>query len=193
MVFKKIISMILCISALLSLLACDKNVFAQNDGFTTVLGVETPKTNYTPLETVEAALRYLKEADTNSFNQYIYYPIDTDRTVVYAYNIMFGNNLDGESKEYIESIVDELTYEIGNIQEGEDNAVVSVNVTNRDLSDINMFAYVDEDNPLIAAIKNADNGYVTSNIEINLSNKDGIWKLLVDSEFQKAISGNYWM
>lgn len=96
----------------------------------------TDTSGFIPKQIVKMAFDALKEADSNTFNQLVEYVEYSDGIVLYKDNKMFGNNLDNESKEYIESVFASLTYEIGDVEENGDTATVQIKIINRDLSNI---------------------------------------------------------
>lgn len=148
----------------------------------------------TPQETLETALAALKEADTKTFNSYVIYPEFRKGPIVYTDNILFGDNVDEEDKKYIQYVTKYMSYEIEDIQEDENMAIIQAKISNRDLNKIkfDMLNYSDADNPYIEAVKNAEDKQITSDIKISLQKDGENWKINVDDDFTKAISGGLW-
>nr|WP_207715330.1 hypothetical protein [Clostridium saccharoperbutylacetonicum] len=144
-----------------------------------------------PKQTVEIAFEALKNANSTGFNQFIQYNERQDGIFIYKDNKLFGNNLDGEGKKFIESVFANLSYEIGEVNENDDLATVKIKITNRDLSNVynDILHYKDSDNPLIEAIKNANSKMVTSDLKITLNKTSGIWKIKMDKSLMNAICG----
>jgi len=143
-------------------------------------------------ETLETVLTALKEADSTTFNRYVIYPEERKGIVLYKDNILFGDNLDGESKEYVQAVIEYMTFEIDSILEDGNNAIIECNISNRDLSNVDLIKYSDADNPLIEAIKNTKNNQISFNVSISLQKDEEIWKVVVDDSLRLAISGGHW-
>ncbi|BCZ46213.1 hypothetical protein psyc5s11_22800 [Clostridium gelidum] len=144
-----------------------------------------------PKQTIEIAFEALKNANSSGFNQFIQYNERKDGIFIYKDNKLFGNNLDGEGKKFIESVFANLSYEIGEVNENEDLATVKIKITNRDLSNVykGILRYKDSDNPLIEAIKNANSKMVTTDLKITLNKTGGIWKIEMDAHLMDALCG----
>ncbi|MGL6198142.1 MAG: hypothetical protein ACRC3H_04325 [Lachnospiraceae bacterium] len=180
---QKNIAAAITVFLLLLLTSCNMKAYEN------VMGTEIAETNYTPEETVSAALNYLKEADINKFNQYVCYPTSTQGTAISAYNIMFSNDPDEDTVIFIETIMSNLVYEIVDVQEHDSFIIINTDIINKDLSDIDIFSYADAEDPLLEAVKNSDTELITTNIDIELIQKDDMWKIVVDNDFKMAVSG----
>lgn len=141
--------------------------------------------NMSPGEILDKVFSALKAADGKTFNDCVVYPGEKHK------NVYFGDNL-SDDDGYIAALFDGLTYKVMGEERGEDTAVISCEVTNKNLENIDMFAYSEEDNPLVAAIKNSSSGFTTENLDINFSWIDNQWKILIDDHFTAAISGGHW-
>ena len=171
------------LSERLLLTSCKMNAYEN------VKGTEITKTNYTPEETVTAALNYLKAADVNKFNQFVCYPTTTNGAAISAYNIMFSNDPDEETVIFIGTIMSSLAYEIVDVQEYDSHIIINADIINKDLSDIDIISYADAGDPLLEAVLKSDTELVTTNIDIELIQKDDIWKIVIDNDFKKAVCG----
>ncbi|MGN9163939.1 hypothetical protein ACTNDY_01475 [Tissierellaceae bacterium HCP3S3_D8] len=155
--------------------------------------IETLNTK-TSQETLETAMTALIEADAKTFNSCVIYPEVKKGIILYKDNVYFGDNLDGESKEYIEYVFKYLSYEIEDIHGDENSAVIKTKISNRDLSriDSEMLNYIDADDPYIEAIKNAEDNRKIYDVEISFQREGKTWKINIDDDFTKAISGGLW-
>lgn len=153
--------------------------------------------NISPIDAVEATFNALTSLNTREFNEYIKY-VDTIRNgIVFKDNVIFGDNLDGESKDYIESIVSKLSYKIIHSEEKKNTATIKVQITNRDLSDINRRLeqetfkedHGDENNLLISLIRSTDKTK-KYDVTLLLEKSDKGWKIKMTKEFAKAICGD---
>lgn len=144
-----------------------------------------------PKQTIEIAFEALKNANSTEFNQFIQYNERQDGIFIYKDNKLFGNNLNGKGKKFIESVFANLSYEIGEVNENEDSATVQMKITNQDLSNVykDILRYKDADNPLIEAVKNANSKIVTTDLQIKLNKTSGIWKIEMDGPLMNALCG----
>lgn len=153
--------------------------------------------NISPIDVVEAAFNALTSLNTREFNEYIKYADTIRNGIVFKDNVIFGDNLDCESKDYIESIVSKLSYEIIYNEEQENTATIKVQITNRDLSDINKRLeqgtfkedYGDENNLLISLVRSTDKTK-KYDVTLLLEKSDEGWKIKMTKEFAKAICGD---
>ncbi|RXM57938.1 hypothetical protein [Clostridium tetani] len=153
--------------------------------------------NISPIDAVEATFNALTSLNTREFNEYIKY-VDTVRNgIMFKDNVIFGDNLDWESKDYIESIVSKLSYKIIHSEEKKNTATIKVQITNRDLSDINRRLeqetfkedHGDENNLLISLIRSTDKTK-KYDVTLLLEKSDEGWKIKMTKEFAKAICGD---
>lgn len=144
-----------------------------------------------PKQTIAIAFESLKNANSKEFNQLIQYNERQDGVFACKDNKLFGNNLNGEGKKFIESVFAKLSYEIGEVNENEDSATAQIKIINRDLSNVDkdILRYKDADNPLIEAIKNANSKMVTTDLKITLNKTSGIWKIEMDRSLMNALCG----
>ncbi|WP_164968333.1 hypothetical protein [Clostridium tetani] len=153
--------------------------------------------NISPIDAVEATFNALTSLNTREFNEYIKY-VDTVRNgIMFKDNVLFGDNLDWESKDYIESIISKLSYKIIHSEEKKNTATIKVQITNRDLSDINRRLeqetfkedYENENNLLISLIRSTDKTK-KYDVTLLLEKSDKGWKIKMTKEFAKAICGD---
>ena len=139
----------------------------------------------TPIEAFETAFTALKEADGRMFNKYAIYT---------GTNSWFGSDLDGEGKEYIQAVVEKMTYVIDDSRTENGNVIINVTISNKDLHKVytDMFNYLDAENPLITAIKNTANNQVTNSVEVIMKQDKGTWKIVIDKKLSEAVSGGCW-
>ncbi|KAJ52401.1 membrane-associated protein [Clostridium tetanomorphum DSM 665] len=152
--------------------------------------------NMSPKETVEAMFNALTSLNIREFNEYIKYEDTVRNGIKFKNNVLFGDNIDGEGKDYMESIVSKLSYRIIHSEEKENTAKVKVQITNRDLSDIDKRLESealnetsgDEDNLLISLIRSTNK---TKNYDVTLllEKSDSGWKIKMTKEFARAIYG----
>lgn len=152
--------------------------------------------NRSPIETVESAFGALTSLNTREFNEYIKYEDTVRNGIKFKNNVLFGDNIHGESKDYMESIVSKLSYKILHSEEKENTATVKVQITNLDLSDIDKRLEDEafnensrnEDNLLISLIRSTDKTK-EYDVTLSLEKSDERWKIKMTKEFAKAIYG----
>lgn len=153
--------------------------------------------NTSPKGTVEAAFDALTSLDTREFNEYIKYEDTVRNGIMFKNNVLFGDNIDGESKDYMEIIVSKLSYKILHSEEKENTATVKVQITNLDLSDIDKRI---EEEALKENSKNEDNLFTSLirstdkmkkyDVTLSLEKSDEGWKINMTKEFARAIYGD---
>lgn len=187
---KKIISTLLMIVLMLSLTACGGGESAEKATINTIEAIKT-----VDKETLSKYMDYnelvnINDADNEEDSQ---------------------DNEDGT--EYIGNIFKNMKYKITSSKENGDTAVVSVEITNVDMSNV-FTLYIqeamslalsqafseegqtDEDMDaqmtqlLIDTIEENKATTVTNNVDINLTKVDKQWKVNVDENLQNALMGN---
>lgn len=139
-----------------------------------------------PEEILETAFDALKKSDGKTFNACVEYP-DEEHD-----NVYFGNDL-SDDDGYIEALFEEMSYEVLQVKEQKENStIISCKISNKDLNNLDYDTYSDEDNPMVSAIKHADTNIVSNTVDINMERKDEQWKIIIDDNFTKAISGGHW-
>ncbi|WP_027622945.1 hypothetical protein [Clostridium lundense] len=153
--------------------------------------------NTSPKGTVEAAFDALTSLNTREFNEYIKYKDTVKNGIMFKNNVLFGDNIHGESKDYMEIIVSKLSYKILHSEEKENTATVKVQITNLDLSDIDKRI---EEEALKENSKNEDNLFTSLirstdkmkkyDVTLSLEKSDERWKINMTKEFARAIYGD---
>lgn len=193
----KSLLMLLIIVIAIFLVACSRQKEVNNKKeITQETSIVHSIKNTSPKGTVEAAFDALTSLNTREFNEYIKYEDTVRNGIMFKNNVLFGDNIDGESKDYMESIVSKLSYKILNIEEKENTATIEVQITNRDLSDINKRLEEEvlkensknEDNLLISLIRSTDKTK-KYDATLTLEKSDEGWKINMTKEFVKAIDG----
>ncbi len=139
-----------------------------------------------PEEILETAFDALKKPDGKTFNACVEYP-DEEHD-----NVYFGNDL-SDDDGYIEALFEEMSYEVLQVKEQKENStIISCKISNKDLNNLDYDTYSDEGNPMVSAIKHADTNIVSNTVDINMERKDEQWKIIIDDNFTKAISGGHW-
>jgi hypothetical protein len=146
---------------------------------------ENVSTDSTPIGAFETAFTALKEADGRIFNKYAIYS---------GTNSWFGSDLDGEGKEYILAVMEQMSYVVGDSRTEGDDVIINVTISNKNLKNVfrDMMKYLDAENPLVAAVQNTPNNQVSSNVEVKMKNDKGTWKVLIDKKLSEAVSGGAW-
>jgi len=142
-------------------------------------------TDTTPIGAFETAFTALKEADGRIFNKYVIYP---------GANSWFGSDLDGEGKEYILAVMEQMSYVVADSRTEGDNVIINVTISNKDLKHVyyDMMKYLDAENPLIAAVQNTPNNQISLDVEVKMKNDEGAWKILINKKLSEAVSGGSW-
>ena len=153
----------------------------------------------TPPETVDTAMKALKQADTRTFNRYVQHTAGPDGRFVE--NRLLDDTLDAEGQEFVEAVVSHLSYRLGQSAENGDEASVDIEISNSDLSGV-IPLLVDRalrerresrDGALSSLIRQeAENGKTVSlETTLQLVKKDGIWKIVLDDAVMNAICGGF--
>ncbi len=187
---KKIISTLLMIVLMLSLTACGGGESAEKATINTIEAIKT-----VDKETLSKYMDYnelvnINDADNEEDSQ---------------------DNEDGT--EYIGNIFKNMKYKITSSKENGDTAVVSVEITNVDMSNV-FTLYIQEAMSLALSQAFSEEGQtdedmdaqmtqllidiieenkattVTNNVDINLTKVDKQWKVNVDENLQNALMGN---
>lgn len=139
----------------------------------------------TPIGAFETAFTALKEGDGRAFNKYAIYS---------GTNSWFGSDLDGEGKDYILAVMEQMSYVVGNSRTDGDNVIINVTISNKNLKNVyrDMLKYLDAENPLIAAVQNTPNNQVSSTVVVKMKKDKGIWKIFIDRKLSEAVSGGAW-
>ncbi|MDR2931780.1 MAG: hypothetical protein LBV27_01605 [Oscillospiraceae bacterium] len=148
-----------------------------------------PVQAYSPAEAVSRAFDALKQADAPTFNALIQYQTTKTGLVVSEAERYFGSSLDDEGREYILAVFEKLDYAILSETIEETGAVVRAEITNRDLSDLDILRYPDADNPYTAAIRDCD-ATLTSTVDIAAVPTDAGWRIVIDDALTQALWGN---
>lgn len=147
----------------------------------------------TPKQSVQTMIKSLKNADANVYNQLIQYKDERHGAFIYKDNKVFGgNNPDSKSKEMLEALFLNLSYDIKNVKVDGKTSIVKIKISNRDFSKINItniIKYKDADNPLTKAIKDTDSKITSNTVNIALNKVNHIWKVSMDSSLVSALCG----
>lgn len=139
-----------------------------------------------PEKILETALSALKNEDGKTFNSCVVYQDEKH------HNVYFGDDL-SDDDGYIKALFENLSYEILEEEEPTDStAVISCKISNRDLKSLDMDRYSDSDNPMVAAIQNANTEIISKTIDITMKRDNKQWKIMIDNDFTNAISGGHW-
>lgn len=150
--------------------------------------------------TIDCAMSALKNLDmenfnTNTNNRQLMVDLWGGENIEYT---LFGELCDGSqsgsklSLQLDEEIVQNLSWEILDIEQHGDSAKIKLAITNLDMNGI--FQKVQTDSEMIKEISKipAENTK-TNKISINAKKQDKTWILLIDLDFVNAISANLWV
>lgn len=147
----------------------------------------------TPEEAVNSMFASLKKADAPAFNAVVQYKRTNENGIIFETERFFGDSLDDESKTYILAVFEELNYTVLSSSEQTDGQkIFTLEITNKDLSGIGSFDYVNSDNFLLAqanAVKKITNT-VTNTIEIYVVHSENGWQVVIDDNLRNALWGN---
>lgn len=162
-----------------------KNLLHDNNQVSTLNQVMSPE------ETVFTAFEALKNENFKEFNKLVDYKTERHGAFVFKDNKLFGDNLDSDDKEFLDNLFLNFSYKVKSSKTTKDTATVQVQITNRDFSNAlkNIIYYAHTNKPLIEAIKNTDSNVTTSDLEILLKRTNGMWKIQMNTDLTKAISG----
>jgi hypothetical protein len=147
----------------------------------------------TPEEAISNMFSALKAADAPSFNSAIQYKQTTENGVVIEAERFFGNSLDEETQAYMIALFENLTYKVRASEEKNAGyAIFTLEITNKDLSQINLSDYADSEHPMAAqadAIKEIA-ATVTKTVDVDVVKSDMGWQIVIDDELGSILRGN---
>lgn len=147
----------------------------------------------TPEDAISRMFAALKTADAPSFNALVQYQRLKENGVIIETERFFGDSLDSEDQTYILAVFEELSYTIlSSTNQTDEQKSFILEITNKDLSQIDALDYADADNYLLAqanAIK-AIKETVTKTIEVNVVYAETGWQVMIDDELRSALWGN---
>lgn len=184
---KKVLTMLIALLLVVSLAACSMGESAK--------------------QATDNALKAIKEMDEETMSKYL----EVDELVE---NDSSPSNPTNVGEEEMDVIFENIEYKINSSEEDGDNAVVNVDITNIDMTEVfgtllqesislafsNAFSsneITDEEmdmkmNQMFFDIieKNKENT-VTNNVDIKLHKSDKNWKISMDDKLQNALTGNF--
>lgn len=147
----------------------------------------------TPEEAINSMFTALKTADAPSFNSLVQYKQTKENGVIIETERFFGASLDDESKNYMVAVFEELTYTvISTDSQTDEQSIITLEITNKDLTDIDASDYSGLDNPIVAevvAIKGITET-ITKTVDVEVVKFETGWQVVIDDELRSALWGN---
>lgn len=147
----------------------------------------------TPEDAIGSMFTALKTVDAPTFNSLVQYKRTKENGVIVETERFFGNVIDDENKTYLAAVFEELTYTIISSSDQTDEQItITLEITNKDLSEINASDYSNSDNPIMAqvdAIKEVTET-ITKTIDVDVVKSGAGWLVVIDDELRSALWGN---
>lgn len=147
----------------------------------------------TPEDAIGSMFTALKTVDAPTFNSLVQYKRTKENGVIVETERFFGNVVDDENKTYLAAVFEKLTYTIISSSDQTDEQItITLEITNKDLSEINASDYSNSDNPIMAqvdAIKEVTET-ITKTIDVDVVKSGAGWLVVIDDELRSALWGN---
>lgn len=147
----------------------------------------------TPEEAISSMFTALKTADAPSFNSLVQYKQTKENGVIIETERFFGASLDDESKTYMAAVFEELTYiVISTDYKTDEQTIITMEIKNKDLSEIDASDYSSSDNPIVAevaAIKDVTET-ITKTVDVEVVKFGTGWQVVIDDELRSTLWGN---